>query len=99
MLQLAEARPFTLLAFAAWRVASFCLASSSWRRWMMAFKRRQLLRRLLFVFGVSCVVTRERAAIAAVAASATPGKGTDSKTGSAATTQMEEVNRIGGFFF
>jgi hypothetical protein len=66
---------------------------------MMAFKRRQLLRRLLFVFGVSCVVTRERAAIAAVAASATPVKGTDSKPGTAATTEMEKVTGIGGFFF
>jgi glyoxylase I family protein len=66
---------------------------------MMAFKRRQLLQRLLFVFGVSCVVTRERAAIAAVAASATPVKGTDSKPGTSATTEMEKVTGIGGFFF
>jgi predicted enzyme related to lactoylglutathione lyase len=66
---------------------------------MMAFKRRQLLRRLLFVFGASCVVTRERDAIAAVAASATPVKGTDTKSGTAAATETEKVTGIGGLFF
>jgi predicted enzyme related to lactoylglutathione lyase len=67
--------------------------------WMMAFKRRQLLRKLLFVFGASCVVTRERPGIAAVAASATPVTGTDTKPGIAATTEMEKVTGIGGLFF
>jgi glyoxylase I family protein len=66
---------------------------------MMAFKRRQLLRRLLFLLGASCVVTREPAGIAAVAASATPVTGTETKSGTAATTEMEKVTGIGGFFF
>ncbi len=64
----------------------------------MAFKRRQLLRRLLFIFGASCVVARERPGIAAVAASATPVTGTETKPGIAATTEMEKVTGIGGFF-
>src|SRR6266436_4554427 len=66
---------------------------------MMAFKRRQLLRRLLFIFGASWVVARERPGIAAVAASATPVTGTETKPGIAATTEMEKVTGIGGFFF
>jgi glyoxylase I family protein len=65
----------------------------------MAFKRRQLLRRLLFVFGSSLVVTRGRAGTAAPAASPTPLAGTDDKPGIAATTEMERVTGIGGFFF
>jgi glyoxylase I family protein len=64
----------------------------------MAFKRRQLLRRLLFVFGSSFVVTRGRAGTAAPAASP-PLAGTDAKPGIAATTEMEKVTGIGGFFF
>ena len=65
---------------------------------MMTFKRRQLLQRLLFVFGSSFVVTRARAE-SAPAASATPVAGTDDKPGKTATTEMEKVTGIGGFFF
>ena len=59
----------------------------------MAFKRRQLLQRLLFVFGSSFVVTRGRAS--AAAASATPVAGADGKQG----TEVQKVTGIGGFFF
>jgi glyoxylase I family protein len=63
----------------------------------MAFKRRQLLQRLLFVFGSSFVVTRGRAGTSAAAASATPVAGADGKQGT--TTEVEKVTGIGGFFF
>ena len=66
---------------------------------MIAFKRRQLLRRLLFVFGSSFVVTREPSRNAAPAASLPRSTGTDTKPGIAATTEMEKVTGIGGFFF
>src|SRR5258708_16287926 len=72
---------------------SICLTISS-RRWMMAFKRRQLLRRLLFLLGASCVVTRERAEIAAVAAGATPGAGTQTKPGTAPPPRLEQLTAL-----
>ena len=63
---------------------------------MIAFKRRQLFRRLLFVFGSTLIAGEEQAGNAAPAGSPTPAAGT---LGKQDTTEMERVIGIGGLFF
>ena len=63
----------------------------------MTFKRRQLFRKLLFVVGF--VAFRNRAGLAAPAASPSPSFGTGAKQDANGATEMEKVTGIGGLFF
>lgn len=63
----------------------------------MAFKRRQLLQKLLFVFGF--LVVRDRTALAAPATVPTPPAGTDAKSAATGAIETEKVTGIGGLFF
>jgi glyoxylase I family protein len=63
----------------------------------MNFKRRQLFRKLLFVFGF--VIVRDRAGLAALAANPSPPPGTGGKQDANGATEMEKVTGIGGLFF
>jgi glyoxylase I family protein len=63
----------------------------------MTLKRRQLFRKLLFVFGF--VIVRDRAGLAAPAANPSPPPGTAGKQDATGATEMEKVTGIGGLFF
>jgi hypothetical protein len=63
----------------------------------LTFKRRQVFRKLLFVFGL--VVVRDRVGLAAPAANPTPPPGSGAKQDATGETEMEKVTGIGGLFF
>ena len=69
----------------------------------MHFQRRQLLRILSYVFGSSCILSRNQLGLAAQTATqptiSPPPAGAAVGHGLAGGTEMEKVTGIGGFFF